>query len=112
MGLRLRLSVEPDFEVVGEAPDGQRAIEGARRIQPDVVLMDVHLPDLDGISATQVIRAAVPGCAVVMLSLQDDAETRSRALAAGACGFVAKHEIDSALIEAIRAARGLAEGRP
>jgi DNA-binding NarL/FixJ family response regulator len=103
-GLRLRLGVEADFEIVGEAPDGPGAIEAVARVQPDVVLMDVHLPGIDGIEVTRAVRSSVPGCAVVMLSLQDDAETRARARQAGACAFVAKHEIDSALTAAIRKA--------
>jgi DNA-binding NarL/FixJ family response regulator len=101
-GLRLRLGVEPDFEVVGEAADGRRAIEGVTDVRPDVVLMDVHLPGLDGIAATRAIRESLPECAVVMLSLEDDAETRNGARIAGARGFVAKHEIDAALTAAIR----------
>jgi DNA-binding NarL/FixJ family response regulator len=112
-GLRLRLGVEPDFEIVGEAGDGNLAIEGVTEARPDVVLMDVHLPVLDGIAATRAIRASLPQCAVVMLSLQDDAQTRERAREAGAYRFVAKHDIDATLTAAIREAaadRRIAEG--
>lgn len=107
-GLRLRLGVEPDIEVVGEAADGRRAVEGIAELRPDVVLMDVHLPGIDGIAVTLAVRTSVPGCAVVMLSLQDDAETRARARAAGACAFVGKDEMDSALTAAIRKAAACA----
>jgi DNA-binding NarL/FixJ family response regulator len=103
-GLRMRLEMEPDFEIVGEAADGQRAVAGVREANPDVVLMDVELPLVDGIQATAALRVAAPGCAVVMLSMHDDSGTRTRAREAGAVAFVAKHEIDGALSQAIRAA--------
>jgi DNA-binding NarL/FixJ family response regulator len=101
-GLRMRLGMEPDIEVVGEAADGRSAVWKVGDVRPDVVLMDVQLPVLDGIQAAAALRDTVPGCAVVMLSMQDDAETRARARAAGAAGFVAKHEMDTALTAAIR----------
>ena len=101
-GLRMRLGMEPDMEVVGEAADGRTAVTGVSLVRPDVVLMDVNLPVLDGIDATAALREMVPDCSVVMLSMRDDAETRARARAAGAAGFVAKHEMDTALTAAIR----------
>jgi len=103
-GLRMRLGMEPDFTIVGEAADGRSAVESATEVCPDVVLMDIHIPILDGIQATAALRDAVPGCAVVMLSMQDDTDTRARARAAGAAGFVAKHQMETALAEAIRSA--------
>jgi DNA-binding NarL/FixJ family response regulator len=111
-GLRMRLGMELDMSVVGEAADGRSALDGVRQIQPDVVLMDVHLPGMDGVAATALMREAAPGCAVVMLSMQDDADTRARARAAGAVAFVAKHELERALTAAIRSAarRTEAEG--
>jgi DNA-binding NarL/FixJ family response regulator len=103
-GLRMRLGLEPDLTVVGEAADGEAALRVARLVAPDVVLMDVEMPVLDGIEATARLREAQPRCSIVMLSLYDDARTRARAAAAGACAFVAKTKMDEALIEAIRAA--------
>jgi DNA-binding NarL/FixJ family response regulator len=103
-GLRMRLGMEPDFVVVGEAADGRRAVTEVASIRPDVVLMDIHMPVIDGIQATAELRDTVPGCAVVMLSMQDDADTRARARQAGAVGFVSKHQIESALAAAIRTA--------
>lgn len=103
-GLRMRLGMEPDFVVVGEAADGRRAVADVASIRPDVVLMDIQMPIIDGIEATAALRDTVPGCAVVMLSMQDDADTRARARAAGAVGFVSKHQIESALAAAIRTA--------
>lgn len=103
-GLRMRLGLEPDLTVVGEAGDGEAALRMARLVAPDVVLMDVEMPVLDGIAATERLRQAEPRCSVVMLSLYDDAQTRARAAAAGACAFVAKTRMDESLLDAIRAA--------
>lgn len=108
-GLTMRLSLEPDIEVVGEAADGRAAVDAARRLRPSVVLMDVEMPELDGIAATRAIRSALPGTEVVILTLHDDADTRSRAEAAGAASFVAKHRMDGVLLQAIRRAAGREE---
>jgi DNA-binding NarL/FixJ family response regulator len=103
-GLRMRLGLEPDIEVVGEAADGASALKLARLVAPDVVVMDVEMPGMDGIAATSQLRAGAPHCSVVILSLYDDATTRARAAEAGACAFVAKTRMDEALVEAIRTA--------
>jgi DNA-binding NarL/FixJ family response regulator len=111
-GLRMRLALEPDVEVVGEAADGVAALEQVRRLAPRVVLMDVEMPGLDGIAATYELRSLAPRSAVVMLSMHDDTATVERAMAAGAAAFVAKHSIDGALLAAIRqAAQGEEEVR-
>jgi DNA-binding NarL/FixJ family response regulator len=111
-GLRMRLGMEPDIVVVGEAADGASAIDQIPATQPDVVLMDVNLPGLDGIAAAARLRDVSPGCAVVMLSMHDDSRTRERARLAGAHEFVGKHDIDTALTSAIRAAASAASGDP
>ena len=103
-GLRMRLALEPDVEVVGEAGDGVTALEQVERLAPQVVLMDVEMPGLDGIATTSELRSRSNGAAVVMLSMHDDAATVERALAAGATAFVSKQSIDGALLEAIRRA--------
>jgi DNA-binding NarL/FixJ family response regulator len=103
-GLRMELALEPDSQVIGEAENGQEALELARRLQPDVILMDVKLPMMDGITTTEKLRMVAPGCAVVILSLYDDARTRERAQAAGAAAFVSKQEPSEALLAAIRQA--------
>ena len=108
-GLRMRLGMEPDMTVVGEASDGGSAIDAVSMMEPDVVLMDIHMPVLDGIEATAALRDVAPGCAVVMLSMHDDAETRARAREAGAAGFVAKHEIERTLAATIRSAARVAQ---
>jgi DNA-binding NarL/FixJ family response regulator len=105
-GLRLRLELEADIEVVGEATDGEDAIALATALQPDVVVMDVQMPRLDGISAIPALMATAPHTAVVILSLHDDAGTLLRAQGAGADAFVAKHQADHRLPAAIRRAAG------
>ena len=106
-GLRIRLVLEPDVEVVGEAGDGAGAISLAQSLRPDVILMDVRMPGMDGISTVRTLRAVVPESAAVILSLYDDARTRARAEEAGAAAFVAKHEVKEALLAAIRRAASL-----
>jgi DNA-binding NarL/FixJ family response regulator len=101
-GLRLRMATEADIAVIGEAGDGRAALDLAARLSPDVIIMDIAMPGLDGIEATRHLRAKVPGSTVVILSLSDDAATRARAAEAGAAAFVAKHEADGLLLDTIR----------
>src|SRR5215208_6344627 len=101
-GLRMWLALDPNMEVVGEAIDGAEAISLARSLRPDVVLMDVEMPGMDGISATGALRSVVPQSAVVILTLYDDAATRTRAREAGAAAFVAKHQMEETLLAEIR----------
>ncbi|GIV98390.1 MAG: hypothetical protein KatS3mg057_3047 [Herpetosiphonaceae bacterium] len=103
-GLRMRLSLEPDILIVGEAGDGESSLALVDGLRPDVVLMDIMMPRMDGIAATKALRQAVPECAVVILSLHDDLVTRQRARAAGAFACIAKQELDKLLLEAIRQA--------
>jgi DNA-binding NarL/FixJ family response regulator len=109
-GLRMRLALESDIDVVGEAGDGSAAIELAARLGPDVVLMDVNMPIMDGIAATRELGSRAPGAAVVVLSMHDDRATVGLALDAGAVEFVTKQQIDDALIAAIRSAAGRQKG--
>ncbi len=109
-GLRIRLVLEPDVEVVGEAGDGAEAISLAQSLRPDVILMDVRMPGMDGISTARTLRAVAPESAVVILSFYDDARTRARAEEAGVTAFVAKHKVEETLLAAIRRAV-VAEGR-
>ena len=101
-GLRIWLALEPNMEVVGEASDGAEAISLARALRPDVVLMDIEMPGMDGISATASLRQLVPQSAVVILTLHDDSATRTRAREAGAAAFVAKHRMEETLLAEIR----------
>ncbi len=101
-GLRMRLTMEPDITVVGEASTGEEALVLVQRLAPDIVLMDVEMPGMDGIATTSVIRASIPQSAVVMLSIYDDVHTRARAKAAGAAGFVEKRGAIETLLAMIR----------
>jgi DNA-binding NarL/FixJ family response regulator len=109
-GLRMRLGLEADIRVVGDASDGATAVDLARLLTPDVVLMDVNLPVVDGITATGELAARVPQAAVVILSLHDDQGTVDRALAAGAVAFVGKQQTDGDLLGAIRRAADRTKG--
>jgi DNA-binding NarL/FixJ family response regulator len=101
-GLRLRLELEADLEVVGEAGDGESAISLVSELDPNVVLMDIEMPAMDGIRATRVISERNPSSAVVVLSIHDDRTTIQRATEAGASSFVPKVDSDDMLISAIR----------
>src|SRR5215217_5880839 len=107
-GLRMFLSLDPDIQVVGEAQDGQEALAMARDLEPDVVLMDLLMPVMDGISATGKIRAELPDVEVIALtSVLEDASVTG-AVRAGAIGYLLK---DTDAEELSRAIRGAAEGR-
>jgi len=101
-GLRMRLLMEPDIAVIGEASSGEQALELVQELSPDIVLMDVEMPGMDGITATTAIRANTPQSAVVMMSIHDDARTRTRAKAAGAAAFVEKSGTLEVLLATIR----------
>jgi DNA-binding NarL/FixJ family response regulator len=109
-GLRMRLGLEPDLAVIGEANNGAEAIDLVQALRPDVVLMDIHMSGMDGIAATATLRAAVPGVVIVILSLHDDADIRAKAQTAGATAFVAKHEAIKSLIPTIRSAARRSSG--
>jgi pilus assembly protein CpaE len=88
--LQKLLGFEDDIEVCGTAADGRRAIEEARRLQPDIILMDVNMPQLDGLQATEVIAEEVPGSPVIIMSVQGDRDYIRRAMQAGAREFLIK----------------------
>ena len=101
-GVRMRLSVEPDFSVVGEVGDGNEALTMVRELRPDVVLTGVRLPGMDGIAFAERLHVEFPECVVVILSLYDDPDTRKRAMEAGASSFISKQNPDSDIPETIR----------
>jgi DNA-binding NarL/FixJ family response regulator len=101
-GFRMILRAEPDIQVVGEAGDGEQAIVAAGRLQPDVVLMDVRMPVLDGLEATRRIITALPTTRVLILTTFDLDEHVYDALEAGASGFVLKDIEPERLPEAVR----------
>lgn len=88
--------------VVGEAGNGREATTLVEQLAPDVVLMDVEMPGMDGIAAAAVMREAAPQSAILMLSIHDDAVTKARAEAAGAAGFVGKNGAIEGLLATIR----------
>lgn len=81
---------EHGFDVVGEARDGAEAVNMAQRLTPDVILMDVSMPEMDGVEACRQVRAAVPETKVVMLTMHADQEVLANAIRAGACGYLVK----------------------
>ena len=106
-GFRMLLSGEPDIDVVGEARDGREAVEAAARLRPAVVLMDIRMPELDGLEATRRILAGDAPPRILVLTTFDLDEYVYEALRAGACGFVLKDDPPEQLLTAIRVvARG------
>lgn len=102
-GLRMLLNAEPDMEVVGEAGNGIEAVARAGELRPDIVLMDLAMPPLGGIAATEQITSELHGVRVLVLSMHDDESYLHQALRAGASGYVLKKAADSDLLAAIRA---------
>lgn len=105
-GLRVRFQLEPDMQIIGDASTGSDALTLAQILTPDVVLMDIEMPDMDGIEATVALRTVVPQSAVVILSIHTDRQTRMKAQAAGAVAFVEKRGTTDILLAAIRQAAG------
>lgn len=95
-----------EFDVVAEASDGEEAAAAALRLRPDVVLMDINMPLLDGISATQRILAAMPEAKIVLISVDSGQERLAQSIAAGAAGFLPKGSPKGALIGALHNAIG------
>jgi len=101
-GLRALLELEHDLTVVGEAANGRQAVELAGRLQPDVVVMDVAMPELDGIEATRRTKEAAPQAKVIALSMHSDRRFVTRALAAGVSGYLRKGCAFEDLAQAVR----------
>ena len=108
-GIKALLDEEPDITIVGEAGDGSEGLLLAQKLKPDIVLMDVSLPTLDGIEVTHQICERLPQVRVLMLSMHDNEEYVFRALQAGACGYVLKQSTSTELVLALRA---VAAGSP
>ena len=100
-GLRELLSNDPSIEILGEASTGRQAVERARRLAPDVVLMDVRMPDLDGIAATRELSRALPGVRVLILTTFEQDDHIFPSLRAGASGFLLKRTRPEELIAAV-----------
>ncbi len=106
-GLISLLSYQDDFTVVGEAEDAESALDQARALAPDIVLMDIELPGEDGVSATRRLTMAMPAVTIVMLTVHDDTQTLFEAIKAGAQGYLVKNVRSRELLEQLR---GLARG--
>ncbi len=103
-GLRMLLEGQPDMKIVGEADSGLQALDKARLLLPDVVVMDITLPDISGIEATRRLKEALPNIAVVALTIHEDEQYFFEMLQAGASGYVPKRAAPEDLIASIRAA--------
>lgn len=106
-GLRSTLAAVPGTEVVGEAKTGAAAVEAARRLRPDLVVMDIGLPGVSGVEATRTITNECAGTAVLMLTMQEDVDTIFAAMRAGACGYLLKGASAEDIAQAVEiASRG------
>ena len=103
-GLAMRLQLEPDITVIGEAEDGNAAVAAAQTLQPDVLVMDYEMPGMDGIEATKTLTDLGSESRVIMLSIHDNPTVKQAAADAGVHAFVAKHQPSEALLAAIRSA--------
>ncbi len=104
-GMRNLLEQEKDFEVIGEASDGEEAVRLGSELKPDVVIMDIVMPKLNGIEATKLIKQANPSTAVLILTAYSDIRYILGLLEAGACGYLLKSARGREIVEAIRAVR-------
>lgn len=96
------LASEPDIIIVGEAADGQEAIQKARELRPDLVLMDVRMPGLNGVNATHQLKEEMPEAKVIMLSVFDLPEYREAAIVSGASAYVVKKSVVEELVPTMR----------
>ncbi len=103
-GLRMVVDAQPDLTVIGEANDGREAVAMARELKPDIVVMDIGMPSLNGIEAARQIRASLPDTQIVMLSMHSDEGYILRALKAGAKAYLLKDSAEADLARAMRAA--------
>ena len=104
-GVRALLAAEPGWEIVGEATTGREAVEMARRLQPDVIVMDISLPELNGLDAARQILKDTPRTEILMLTMHHSEQLAKDALQAGARGYILKSDADQSLISAVHSLR-------
>ena len=102
-GLRMLLSAEPDMAVIGEAESGRQTVEQAAELHPDIILLDVTMPDMDGLTALPHLKEVAPEAHVLILTMHQDEAYLRQALQSGASGYVLKKAADTELLSAIRA---------
>jgi DNA-binding NarL/FixJ family response regulator len=103
---RRMLEGEPDLEVVGEAVNGRHALELCRQLRPDLVLMDVRMPEMDGLTATRAIKEEIPAISVLLVTAYESEDYRREAASAGAAGYILKDAPRQQMLEAVRKALG------
>lgn len=99
--VRNTLSTDSIFDIIGEAVDGGNAIEMTERLQPEVIVMDIQMPDMNGIEASRKILSEMPNVRIVLTSMGEDAEYEPLAREIGACGFVSKRELSVSAVLAL-----------
>jgi two-component system response regulator NreC len=102
-GLRSFLETQPGLEVIAEAKNGLQALEKVKESQPDIILMDITMPDMDGIEATHQLKKTYPDCQILVLSVHDDKQYFMKMLSVGASGYLTKQAAADELVAAIRA---------
>jgi two-component system nitrate/nitrite response regulator NarL len=107
-GLARLLELREDFQVVGEASDGEEAVRQAKALEPDLVLMDIHMPRIDGLEATKLLRAEIPDIKILALTMHDDKETILEMIRSGAKGYVLKN---ASPWDFVRAVENVLEGK-
>lgn len=101
-----RLLAQHDCEVVGSVEDGARLLEEAARLQPDVIVLDLHMPTMNGIDACRELTRTIPRTRIIVLTAEDDAVVRKVVLACGASAFIEKQAVGTDLVPAVRKAFG------
>ncbi|MCP4357285.1 MAG: response regulator transcription factor [Chloroflexi bacterium] len=101
-GLRMLLEAQTDMEIIGEAENGREAVTLAQSLQPDIILMDILMPDMNGIEATRLVKEAAPDTAVLALTMHEDEQYFFEMLKAGASGYIPKRAAPDDLVAAIR----------
>lgn len=102
IGLRTMLENEPDFELVGEATNGHEAVELCRQLQPDLALLDIRMPEMDGLAATRAIKQICPRTRIVIVTMHENPDYLAEALKAGVVGYVLKDSTRRTFVAAVR----------